>query len=232
VRRRRPARVPLLPQLRPAPRRGRHGGELSRRKAAAYLAAETCPRCGAGRVDDQVYCVECGLRLPKARGGLAAWRRFWLRRIGWYPGDWVWTAFLAALVAAGGAAAAASVGRTHAENAPRTYVAPAPKLVAVPAATGRNGRTVWPPGLDAWTVVLGSTPSTRGKTGPLALAKHAAKTGLQQVGVLDSSLFASLHPGYYVVFTGVYGATDDADAALSTVRARGFGGAYVARVAP
>jgi len=52
------------------------------------------------------------------------------------------------------------------------------------------------------------------------------------VGVLDSSTFASLHPGYLVVFSGVYGAPVDASLALATVRARGFGQAYVLRVAP
>jgi hypothetical protein len=49
--------------------------------------------------------------------------------------------------------------------------------------------------------------------------------------VLDSSGFGTLHPGYYVVFSGVYGAAGDAQAALETVRARGFAGAYVTRIA-
>jgi hypothetical protein len=50
--------------------------------------------------------------------------------------------------------------------------------------------------------------------------------------VLASSTFGTLHPGYYVVFSGVYGAAGDAQAALQTVHARGFAAAYVTRIAP
>jgi hypothetical protein len=34
------------------------------------------------------------------------------------------------------------------------------------------------------------------------------------VGILDSSRFSSLHPGYWVVFSGVYRTLDEAIAAL------------------
>ena len=47
-----------------------------------------------------------------------------------------------------------------------------------------------------------------------------------QVGVLQSANFSSLHPGYFVVFSGIYGAKSQADAALATARAGGFAGAY------
>jgi hypothetical protein len=206
---------------------------VSRRRVAAYVAEETCPRCGARRSKLQDYCLECGLRLPVVAGALAGWRRRWVRGLGWYPGDWVWLALLAGLVAAGGAAVAVGAGGRHARAAARTtYVAPAPHLSPAGAARGRNGRTVWPTRLGGWTVVLLTAPSGRGRTQPLAVASRAARGGLPQVGVLDSTLFGSLHPGYYVVFSGVYGAASDAQAALETVRARGFGGAYVTRIAP
>ena len=58
-----------------------------------------------------------------------------------------------------------------------------------------------------------------------------AKADLNQVGVIDSSRFASLQPGYYVVFTGVYGSKADADAAVATVRQAGFAGAYSREIA-
>ena len=205
---------------------------MPRRRVAAFLSEETCPRCGTARTRSQTYCVECGLRLPKVTGALAGWRRHWLRGVGWYPGDWVWLALILAAVAAGGAAAAVETGHRHALAGPTTYAAPAPPLAPVAKVRGRNGHTVWPPGLDAWTVVLLSSPSTHGRKAPLAAAAHAVKSGLPQVGVLRSSTFASLHPGYYVVFSGVYGAPGDAQAALETVRSRGYGGAYVLRVAP
>ena len=44
--------------------------------------------------------------------------------------------------------------------------------------------------------------------------------------MLDSARFSSLHPGYYVVFSGVYGSKTQADAALRTARSSGFAGAY------
>ncbi len=204
-----------------------------RRQVAAYLAESTCPRCGAPRETDQAYCLECGLNLPTVTGGTAALRRGWVRTIGWYPGDWFWLSLVALLVAAGGAAAAIRLDRSHrATAAVSTYVAPAPRISTPTLAHAPNGRTPWPRGLDGWTVVLGSVPADRGRTQTLRVAARAAKAGLPQVGVLDSSTYASLHPGYYVVFSGVYGLPSDADTALATVRARGFAGAYVLRVSP
>ena len=38
----------------------------------------------------QDYCVDCGLRLPAVDGRVASLRRGWMRRLGWYPGDWIW----------------------------------------------------------------------------------------------------------------------------------------------
>jgi hypothetical protein len=206
---------------------------MSRGSAAAHLTEGTCPRCGAARAPDQRYCVECGLRLPAVTGALAAWRRGWLRSFGWYPGDWVWLALIAAGFAAAGAAAALHLGHKHAtSSAVTTFVAPAPHASAPGRVKGRSGHTTWPPQLDAWTVVLVSAPVAGGRDAPAGVAARAARDGLPQVGVLDSGAFGSLHPGYFVVFSGVYGASGDAQAALQTVRARGFGGAYVTRVAP
>jgi hypothetical protein len=204
---------------------------MAKRRQIAVAAETTCPRCGSSRARDQAYCVECGLRLPVVAGTVAALRRRWVRRIGWYPGDWVWLALASFVLAAAGAAAAIELGRRHAAASPSTYVVPAPKAPLVGSPSGRNGHTQWPRGLDGWTVVLDSWPSTRGRAKPLKLATGAARRGLPQVGVLDSSAFASLHPGYFVVFSGVYGAAGDARVALETVRTHGFGGAYVLRVA-
>jgi len=206
---------------------------VSRRRVAAHVSEQTCPRCGAGRRHDQRYCVECGLRLPVATGALAAWRRGWLRRLGWYPGDWVWLTLLAGAVAAGGATAAVNWGHKQTgAGAATTFVAPTPHLSLATRARGPSGRTVWPPQLEGWTVVLTEAPAGGTRKGARAFAAHAARDGLPQVGVLASSAFGTLHPGYYVVFSGVYGGAGDAQAALQTVRARGFGGAYVARIAP
>ena len=71
-------------------------------KRAAAIAAieERCPRCDAAREPGQEYCVECGVRLPALTGAIPALRRGWLRRLGWYPGDWIWPVILFAALTA------------------------------------------------------------------------------------------------------------------------------------
>ena len=79
--------------------------------------------------------------------------------------------------------------------------------------------------------MLVSYPKTTGRIEALDKATAAAKAGLPQVGILDSSRFASLQPGYFVVFAGIYGSQTDADTAVPTVRAAGFAGAYTRQIA-
>ena len=99
------------------------------------------------------------------------------------------------------------------------------------AAAPGNGRTVWPASQTGWTIVLVSYPKTFGHPQALATATQAAKKGLNQVGVVDSSLYASLQPGYYVVFAGIYASRADSDAAVGTARQAGFPGAYSREIA-
>ena len=105
-----------------------------------------------------------------------------------------------------------------------------PTTAAGGAKSPRNGRTVWPKNANGWTIVLVSYPKVNGRPAALQTATKAASR-LNQVGVIDSSLHASLQPGYYVVFTGIYGSKSDADAAVSTTRQAGFGGAYSRQIA-
>jgi hypothetical protein len=98
-------------------------------------------------------------------------------------------------------------------------------------AARKNGRFVWPQNANGWTIVLVSYPKTNGRPAALGTATRAAKAGLHEVGILDSSRYASLQPGYFVVFTGVYSGKSDADAAVGTVRQAGFGGAYSRQIA-
>jgi hypothetical protein len=53
---------------------------------------------------------------------------------------------------------------------------------------------------------------------------------LPQVGVLDSSRYSSLHPGYSVVFSGIYNSRGQADSALAAANAKGFSAAYVRQI--
>lgn len=232
------------------------------RSAAVEAADGTCPRCGSVRERDQTYCLECGIQLPAVTGTLPKLRRAWMRRVGWYPGDWVWISLLTLLVAAAGAASSIVLTQQRASDAGQTFAATTLVTVGEPTAfpptattpavdtttlpqppeqttTARapkpagppNGRLDWPANENGWTIVLVSYPKTNGRPSALATASKAATSGLRQVGILDSSGFASLQPGYFVVFTGIYGSRSDADAAVATARQAGFGGAYSRQIA-
>jgi hypothetical protein len=215
-----------------------------------------CPRCAASYADGQEYCLECGQRLPDAPGLATRLGNRWRHRLGWYPGDWIWQSLVLLLVAAAGTAVSIALTRHEDAQAGETMVAaaplstvgepttapvttvntatlPTPPEPTTPVRSARvpppppNGRTPWPTDRrSGWTVVLVSYPTQGSRTTALATATRAAKAGLPEVGVLDSGRFASLHPGYWVVFAGIYGSKGRADAALRTARASGFAGAY------
>jgi hypothetical protein len=89
----------------------------------------------------------------------------------------------------------------------------------------------WPTGDQGWTIAIASVPQTEGRRVALARARAARRKGLTSVGVLDSSRYASLHPGYWVVFAGIYGSEAEATSALVAAR-RASRTATVRRVVP
>jgi len=211
-----------------------------------------CPRCGAPSGPDQEYCLECGQRLQPAGGVFGRLAGLWRQRLGWYPGDWIWPVLLFLLIAIAGATAAIVLADAGAESstlvatqggaphapttAPTTAtVALPPAPTAPPPATTTAPRpgalTAWPAGQSGYTVVLESVPAGgNGRGLALARARAASKAGLLQVGVLDSSLYSSLHPGYSVVFSGIYDSRGQADQALAAANAKGFSAAYVRQI--
>ena len=80
--------------------------------------------------------------------------------------------------------------------------------------------------------MLASLPTANGREFALAQARAAEHSGLQAVGIIDSSKYASLHPGYYVLFSGVYTSLDDASTAATTAHSRGYKRAYPTRITP
>jgi stage II sporulation protein D len=88
----------------------------------------------------------------------------------------------------------------------------------------------WPAGRTGYTVVLVSVPASSGLASARAAAAKARHAGLPQVGVLVSSRFATLHPGYYVVFSGFYGRGARAQAAARAAASR-YPAAYPRRIA-
>ena len=94
--------------------------------------------------------------------------------------------------------------------------------------TGSN--VTWPPNKDGFTVVLKSVPTSNGRSQAESAANKARTNGLSQVGILNSSDFSSLNPGYYVTFTGIYDTESQANAALPNARSKGFPTAYAREV--
>jgi hypothetical protein len=167
-----------------------------------------CPRCNAAVTPSQEYCVECGLRLPRTG------------RLGPTPMPERRVAFplLVTLAAAVAGAAGAILLTRDAHSAPRPVVATGGSVV-VTTPTAAKALAAWPAGTDAWTIVLASIPKQQGRTSAKAIAGEAVQRGLARVGILDSSRFGSLHPGYWLVYTGVYETEPDANGALQRARA-------------
>jgi hypothetical protein len=89
-----------------------------------------------------------------------------------------------------------------------------------------NAILQWPTGKSGYTVVLESIPLSAGRAFALQRARKAKQAGIAQVGVLDSSGYSSLHPGYYVVFAGILGSNAQAVAGASSAHAHGYPDAY------
>lgn len=207
----------------------------------------TCPRCGAPHDAEQEYCVECGYRLGPptgARGTLAAgWRsRLFLAFLVAVGGT------VAAIVLGNAGAGNETIVATEGgpphlpTTSPVTTTVALPNVPAgtptgppatptqpppatrTPPATG--ALTTWPGARSGFTVIVESVPRSAGRSLALARAREASRAGLTQVGVIDSGSYSSLHPGYYVVFSGIYSSQSEAEGARDAASAKGFGSAY------
>jgi hypothetical protein len=203
----------------------------------------TCEECGAALGDGQMYCIECG-----APTGLARPRR----RPAY--GRMIAAGLLAALLA-GGLGYGVGVLQARLDQEPRALPAQAarspseaPVTAAPPsepveeptaeetetdagtrtqAPTGAPGGGVpgWPAGRTGWTVVLASV---RSETDANTHAQRVQASG-QPAGVLFSSNFSSLRPGYYVVYSGILNTREEAAAQVSNFAAT-HPGAYAVQI--
>jgi hypothetical protein len=167
-----------------------------------------------------------------------------------YSGNAVLPILAVLLVAALGALVAIAVSRGDdgtstlvATNLPaRTIVPKVPifgtqTLVPTPPvvtttllpATNATTLTAWTVA-DGYTLVLASIPAANGRASAVQIAKHALAQGLTDVGVIDTSAFSGLAPGYFVVFSGVYDSTAAAAAHMRQAEAAGFAAPYARRV--
>ncbi len=184
-------------------------------------AASACPRCGTAIARGQEYCLQCGLRQA------GRWR------VGPPPTDAeglrLRVAALAAVAVVGAAIAVAVASDGSGEEQVLTAIGGSATVPATPVEPGAS-LAQWSRAEHGWTIVLVSVPKTRGRNAAVVAAQQARARGLRQVGVLDSSTFASLRPGYWMAFTGKYETEAEATSVLRRARAA-VKGARVAQVA-
>lgn len=220
-----------------------------------------CPTCGAPHEPFQEYCLECGHRLPSPYGiRREMWTRespmwLWAALLALLLVALVAGAVVAIAAARNGddGQAGPSVGPvvstgpsttdtvgiitqppTVTINPPTTTFAPTTTLSTTSTTattTSSNANVVWPSGKDGYSIFLKSVPTNEGRSQADAAADRARSNGLTQVGVLNSSDFSSLNPGYWVTFTGIYDTESEAINALPNARSKGFPTAYSRRVA-
>jgi hypothetical protein len=220
-----------------------------------------CPRCNAAVQPGQEYCLECGRRLVHEPAGPVARAATTVADRHDWAGAWLVPALLGLVIAVLGTGAAIAIsgdgeeeraiptatgGSLTVTGGTPTLTAPEPTTAATettgPAQTAPTttaprpapvnpAAITWPRERRGWTIVLLSLPQQNGRDAASAQAKKARDGGLRRVGVLDSSRYASLHPGYYVVFQGVY--ADEAEASSALQRARAvFPSAYQREIVP
>jgi len=174
-------------------------------------AATPCVRCGAALGSSQEYCLQCGLRRPGAG------------RFGAAPLDGrplaPRLAALGAVALAGAVLAIVATREPDRTTSVQTAIGGS-VTVDVPTPQQPKAPATWPPGEDGWTVVLVSVPKVQGRKAAVDVAGAARARGLQTIGVIDSSRYASLHPGYWLVWSGRYDSEAEATGAL--LRARVF----------
>ena len=220
-----------------------------------------CRRCNASVQPGQEYCLECGGRLePGETGPVSRAATTVSQRHAW-AGAWIVPALLGLVIAALGTGAAIAISSDGTDRSavstatggsltvtdqtptltapePTTATAPttapattAPTTTTAPPRPANPAAITWPRNRRGWTIVLLSLPQSNGREAAAAQAKRARDGGLRRVGVLDSSRYASLHPGYYVVFQGVYASEAEASSSLQRARAV-FPTAYQREIIP
>ena len=206
---------------------------------------KTCPRCRASNEPGSEYCVNCGQHLHAPTRIEALRSR--------YSASVVLPILAVLVLAALGALVAIAVSRG--DDGTSTLVAtrlPArttlPKrpifgtetvaTTILPLVTTTPPETTPPKATtltrwtaaDGYTLVLASVSSANGRASAVQLAKRALAAGLPAVGVLDTDDFSGLHPGYFVVFTGVYKSTSEAASHISQADTAGFTAPYARRI--
>ncbi|MER3412365.1 MAG: hypothetical protein C4305_08780, partial [Thermoleophilia bacterium] len=134
---------------------------------------------------------------------------------------------LALLAVATGGAAGTVLSQP--QGSEKTIVALTP-LPPAPETLPLGPRLIPWPGHAGFTIVLAAVPTRAGLTRARREAMRALRAGLPEVGILVSSRYPDLHPGYYLVFSGVYDSLEEAQTRLPRASAR-FPGAFARQIA-
>ena len=208
---------------------------------------DSCSGCGAPLAADQRYCLECGARRADARLPFREVLEERVRReAAVAPGP----------PAAAGAPPRGPVGPVHAgagvavlalalglgvligsagDDQPRQVAAAPPQVISVaaPAAAQPVAQEFagdWPEAQDGYTIELRRLPKDGTDVAAVQAAKSEARSqGAGDVGALDSDDFASLDPGDYVIYSGVFETRKQARRALGKVKGD-FPGARIVQV--
>jgi hypothetical protein len=182
--------------------------------SATGLAA--CVHCHTALAADQEWCHECGHA----------------RTVFHRPPDWrIAAAIVVGVVAVAAAAtvfALARVSRSADRSAAAAITATPARPGAAASSTPAGKLLSWPAGLGGWTVVISSSTSeSRARTTAASLAGTVTN-----LGVLDSSQHPSMSPGHWVVFSGRYPTSAEAQSAAANLVAQGHAGAHARMVEP
>ena len=214
-----------------------------------------CPRCGHAMAPDQEWCLACGAAASTEVAEPRGWRVPIVLAGG--LGLLAILGVVLALVALSGGGeklaptptpspqaavpttspiptASATVSPLPTESAtPTDTASPTETTTPEPSATPDEGNTStdtgstftgWPGG-DGWTVIIASKGS---QSAAESIATEAQGKGLT-VGILNSSDYSSLNPGYHVVFTEKFDSKSAAEDSLSDVQSD-YPDAYVRQV--
>ncbi len=211
-----------------------------------------CPRCGAAMTGAQEWCLNCGAAVGTRVVPAPGWRVpiIVTALLGIVGAIAIAIAILeladdtgeVTQTPPGAAQVTPTPSAVVPTPTPETGVTPEP---TIPEASGEttpeptpeptpsstpepSGGTIgeWPAGQSGWTVVLASKSS---ESAAEDSADGFLADGIPDVGILQSDDFASLNPGYWVVFSGEYDSQSQASDALDGIDAKD---AYIRRIEP
>ncbi len=210
---------------------------LAHGAASEGEAGARCSACNASIAPDQRYCLQCGERLAPISGFLLGRGSDGTREQPSAPPDAPPAPNAAAaprsnllgvlagvgvlLLAMGVGVLIGRAGNSNPARAkPEVITQLAPAAGTGAGSTEASFTSDWPASRSGYTVQLSTLPSSATVAAVQAAKTAAGAKGAPAVGALDSSEFASLPSGRYVIYSGVYHTSAQAQKALARLRAK------------